>query len=301
LELRPNSSRLIVGLALGTCYLALGASQASASHVSCGDVITENTKLDADLFCPSGPTATTALTIGADGVKLDLGGHRINSFGGRAVRNDGHDGVAIRNGSIFASLGPIFLSHADDNRLEDLQVTSPGGPAVLLDDSDDNRVVRSSLGADTGGLGLINGSDRNVITRNDLDAGIGAPLDIRDSDENVVTRNLSIAGGELGGSHFFVGAGSDDTTVARNELSAGCCGKHGILVDAETRNTRLVRNEVRGYNGDGIHVESPATTLTRNSSNDNGGWGIFAVPGVIDGGHNTASSNGVGQCLNVIC
>ncbi|MEO8091489.1 MAG: hypothetical protein ABI726_02115 [bacterium] len=89
------------------------------------------TALDADLSC----STETALTIAADGVKLDLGGRRVSSFGGVGVLNDGHDGVAIRNGSILAPSGsPIVLSHADDNRLEDLQASGGGGPAVLLDD-----------------------------------------------------------------------------------------------------------------------------------------------------------------------
>jgi hypothetical protein len=44
---------VILLLALGS-YLALGAAQASASHVSCGDTITADTTLDTDLVdCPS--------------------------------------------------------------------------------------------------------------------------------------------------------------------------------------------------------------------------------------------------------
>ena len=45
-------------------YLALGAGQASASHVSCGDTITADTTLDGDLVdCPS-----NGIVIGADGL-----------------------------------------------------------------------------------------------------------------------------------------------------------------------------------------------------------------------------------------
>ena len=57
--------------------VAFGDSQASASHVSCGDTITADTTLDSDLLnCPN-----NGILIGADGVTLDLNGHKIDSDG----------------------------------------------------------------------------------------------------------------------------------------------------------------------------------------------------------------------------
>jgi hypothetical protein len=57
-----------------------------------------------------------------------------------------------------------------------------------------------------------------------------------------------------------------------------------------------------GDNDDGIHVEDPGTTIADNRANDNADYGIQAVPGVIDGGGNTASGNGNPlQCVNVVC
>jgi hypothetical protein len=286
-------------LALGG-LVAFGAGQASASHVSCGDVITENTRLDSDLDCfdSDGP----ALVIGADRVRLDLGGHRIQLGFGIGVLNEGHDKVRIEDGNVVAPCGtPILLRGADRNRLKDLSAGG-GCSGVVLEDSDENRLVRNQFGADDGGLELRNGSDRNVIERNALGAGIGIPLQIfSDSDGNLIRRN-SFIGGEHGG--LFVGSGSDDTTVQRNELFGGgylIPNDEGIEVVAETTNTLLVRNEVRGFRASGIRVDSPSTTLTRNTSNDNGDWGILAVPGVTDGGGNSASGNGAGQCLNVSC
>ncbi len=282
-----------IALAVAGC-LALGAGQASASHVSCGDTITTNTTLDRNLVCSTSP----ALTIGADGVKLDLAGHHITISSGLGVLNDGHDGVTVRNGGIGGiSGGPIVLRHADENRLADL-VAGTGFGGVTLDDSDDNRLVRNSFGAEDGGLLLKNGSDRNVIARNRLYAGIGGGLTSRDSDDNLVDRNFDFSGGELAPG-LQISGGSANTTLRRNELQGG--GREGLFVGAEATNTLVVRNEVRGFGGNGIQVDSPSTTLTRNTSNDNGGWGILAVPGVTDGGGNTASGNGAGQCLNVVC
>jgi parallel beta-helix repeat protein len=280
--------------------LAIAPGQAHADHVSCGDVITEDTTLDSDLFCFE--SGDPALTIGADGIRLDLGGHEINSVASPGVVNEGHDRVTIADGEVGTPCPvAIFLRGADHNRLKDLAAGGGGcGPGAVLEDSDHNRLVRSEFGADDGGVDLHDGSDRNVISRNVLQGGVGGGLAITDSDRNVVSRNIFPRDGGDIGDDLFVGTGSDNTTVRRNDLQGP--GFHdGIGVSAEATGTLLVRNEVRGYLGDGIQVDSPFTTLTRNSSNDNGGWGILAVAGVTDGGGNTASGNLLGQCLNVSC
>jgi len=62
---------------------------------------------------------------------------------------------------------------------------------------------------------------------------------------------------------------------------------NGILVDNGATGTLVVRNRAIGNGDDGIDVDAPATTLTRNIANHNHDLGIEAVPGVIDGGGNT--------------
>lgn len=300
--------RAVVLVFAVTGFMAFTGGPAIANHVTCGDLITEDTILDADLTCDT--PGVPALTIAADGVTLDLGGHMVVSFESVGVLNDGHDGVTIRNGRIGTPAPhAIVIRHANGNRLEGLGAGGGGGgPGALLDDSDDSRVVRSSFGGDIGGLRLTNGSDRNVIERNSLRAGIGSGLFLRDSDDNVVRRN-SFGNTETAALRVY--EGSDNTAVIRNELRGGGVGGfgEGLVVSDGTTNTLLVRNQVSGYMGqgflgyfgNGIRVESASTTLTRNTSNDNLFWGILAVPGVIDGGHNTASGNGAGQCQNVSC
>jgi Right handed beta helix region len=144
------------------------------------------------------------------------------------------------------------------------------------------------------------GSDHNLITRNTLYAGLGWGLSIRESDGNVASRNFFDYAAEIAEASLIVGAGADDTILRRNLIEANW-DKDGVWIEAETTGTLLERNEVRRSPGDGIQVDSPFTTLTRNVSYDNGGWGILAVAGVIDGGGNAAFSNAAGQCLNVAC
>jgi hypothetical protein len=65
------------------------------------------------------------------------------------------------------------------------------------------------------------------------------------------------------------------------------------------RRSRWIANE--SYD-DGIRVDSPSVTLTRNTANNNGDFGIEAVSDVIVGGGNRAFGNGNPlQCLNIFC
>ena len=61
--------------------LVLSSGRAWANHVSCGETITTDTTLDSDLVnCPN-----NGIVIGADGITLDLAGHRIDGDAAPAV------------------------------------------------------------------------------------------------------------------------------------------------------------------------------------------------------------------------
>ena len=65
--------------------------------------------------------------------------------------------------------------------------------------------------------------------------------------------------------------------------------------------TQFSLSTLRAYD-DGIHIDATGTSVTDNTTNRNRDLGIQAVPGVIDGGGNTARGNGnPAQCENVLC
>jgi hypothetical protein len=101
----------------------------------------------------------------------------------------------------------------------------------------------------------------------------------------------------------FAGATRGNVVRANRVRAAGV---DGIQVNVEhvgpVINTLLDRNIAIGAGDDGIDVESPTTTLTRNVANHNRDLGIEAAPRVIDGGGNKAKGNGNPlQCRNVAC
>ena len=79
-------------------------------------------------------------------------------------------------------------------------------------------------------------------------------------------------------------------------------------LDLDERDRRLTatqlasRNLVNGSGDDGIDVDNPRTTVSRNVALRNGDLGIEAVPGITDGSGNKAHANGNrAQCANVAC
>ena len=100
-------------------------------------------------------------------------------------------------------------------------------------------------------------------------------------------------------------AGSTDSVIEQTSMSDN--GTSLVLVDSRWstagRPGRCWSAFIASRNGeDGIDVDVPATTLTRNIANRNRDLGIEAVPGVIDGGGNRAAGNGnPAQCTNIDC
>ena len=86
-------------LALTGALIAIAlacASPATAAHVQCGDVITQDTTLDNDLVC-----AGDGLTVEAPDISLRLAGHSIAGSGsGTGVTLVWPGGVAIQGGTI---------------------------------------------------------------------------------------------------------------------------------------------------------------------------------------------------------
>ena len=90
-------SRLLATLVVLVALLSF-VSAASASHVQCGDTITQDTTLDSDLVC-----AGDGLTVVPNDpdVTLDLAGHSITGSGtGIGISPAGGSVVEVRGGTV---------------------------------------------------------------------------------------------------------------------------------------------------------------------------------------------------------
>jgi parallel beta-helix repeat protein len=182
--------------------------------------------------------------------------------------------------------GPsIEVDHSSDNQVQNNSLTDPGDGILLIESRrtqvSDNVVTDAGLRfPEAGGFGiLLDGASDNVLQRNSLNGGKGPAIFVTSLDS---------------------GNTSDRNTVAYNAVNSTLAP--GILVNNNATATLLEHNTANGNGYDGIHLDAAGTTVTRNTANDNLDLGIEAVPGVIDGGGNTANGNGnPAQCVNVLC
>jgi Periplasmic copper-binding protein (NosD)/Right handed beta helix region len=374
-ETMMNTKRAITALALCGGLMAVLPGRAAAQQPQCGDVITEDTTLEADLNCQDyfDLEGDPVLTIGAHNVVLDLGGHRVigPSEIVAEVGNPGYDNVTIRNGSIAGNAdNAIRLSDgAEGNRIVDLEIDG-NVRGIFLTDSPNNVIRRVDARGSDAGLFLVrsnnNRTSDSVLTGFDWGARLAASNEnqfarvradssfesvlVEDSNSNRFTDSELLGEGALVRGSFNVLArntiGGDvgicgclpavalvgsENTVAENRIRpiradgpavrvesgdgnalrrnhVGVAGapsasllNDGVFVAAAATGTLVAETLVEDFQDDGIDVESPSTTLRRNSANDNGDHGIEAVPGVRGQG-NMASGNGNPlQCLNLVC
>jgi parallel beta-helix repeat protein len=279
-------SALVSGLICAALF-PISSAQGSENPVQCGDVITQDTKLDSDLTdCPG-----NGIVIGADNIELDLNGHTIDGDGVLGCTDEyacdygvdntaGHSGVEIEDGSIQEFATAIFVLGANDNRVSGVSSSHNVLGGLLMIGSTGSRIERNSISGnglttDQAGLIVFDSSDlrieRNSVVRNG-DIGMFL-IGISDSRvrRNSVSSNpeagviLDGTGNELSRNRAFENGDNlvlagDDNVVTRNEADDALVG-FGILVDGGDRN--LVKgNDVDGAAQDGIRVTAfdPDTT-----------------------------------------
>jgi hypothetical protein len=260
------------------CMSVLAAGPAQAATVNCGDVITQNTVLEADV----GPCSGTGLVV-MGGVVLDLGGHALvgaDSGAGTGVLMAG-DGGRVTNGAVTGfSTGVSTTGLA--NTIERLLIRGNG---TGVDLSSFNTVRQNSIrgnsshgisvARDRPGWGRANRMEGNVITENAL-LGVGIEsfggLRTR-ADMNVVAGNLISANGTEG---VYISPHSDSTRVDRNVITAN--GRNGVLVLGPFLAATVTNNQVLGNGMNGVLVTRLVSAgavnlpnnISANTARDNG-------------------------------
>lgn len=280
---------------------------ALATHIECGDVITEDTTLDNPLNrCHEG----SAIVIGADNITLDLNGFQVGAgqlFINSPIGIDnsaGHDGVKIENGSVRSSTA-VVLRNASRNRLSNLHVAAQefgislyrsdrggwafDGAAISLNESNANR-IRETFGQSyrSAGISLTN-SDGNRI-ENNSGKGLVYGISVDGSADNRIEGNRG-----FGGFAGLILADADNNRVDGNSGRSSGEGRGGpfssgagIWLERSVRN-RIVRNTTNSSAFDGIHLAGSARNLVaKNAAFHNGRDGISID---ADSSHNRAHKN----------
>ena len=228
---------------------ASSATTAVSSPVSCGDIVTADTVLHEDLVdCPD-----NGLVIGADGVRIDLNGHRLsgdNALNQECGQNDvcdvgidnsrGYGDLVIEDGSIRDFGVGILVVGASDNRLIDLRVSDHIFSGVVLVEASqtlilENTVTANGLTTDQAGITVIASQETRIV-------------------EAVVTAN-----GDIG----LFAAGMDDSRIADSVFADNF--EAGIILEGS--GNRVVDNHLR-RNGDGLVLVGDGNVIRGNHVTD---------------------------------
>lgn len=257
---------LVLALVIGS---AAPAGVAHAAPVACGQVITQDTVLEADV----GPCPGPGLVLGADNITLDLGGHTL--FGAPSSTAPGilveapftspsATGVRIRNGSVTGFGIGVSILRSVDNVVERLLVAGNhchgiqllgigGGPFPATRNVVRENVVRANGCA---GVDLIQNASGNIVERNQITGNVGSGVRLQPTGpnnsprRNIVRHNLIegnggdgitessffntflgnvIRGNSLDGVRVQAGLAAGGSRIEGNQLLGN--GRHGVLVE----------------------------------------------------------------------
>ena len=236
------------------------------------------------------------MTIGADNITLDLGGHALASVHGINIASTGHNRVTIKNGSVGGNSSGIVLTNGHYNAVRNITGREDGSVVALIGGSHNAIIHGRFEGTLVGPDVSLIGEHRDVIKANVAFGISDVAIGLNHTDRSVVignhVENQTIA---ISGNRNLLRF--DRVYHARSD-GFDVTGNRNVLAD----NVAFASGTSGSPSADGIKVATAGNLLTRNIADNNAGYGIEAVVGVIDGGDNFAAENGqAAQCLNVLC
>jgi parallel beta-helix repeat protein len=311
-------------LAAGLLCSAASPVHAGVIGVVCGTTVTKSIVLQADETC-----SHDGITIGADTVTIDLGGHTLHGPGAAGtigIDVGTHSGVTIKNGTVFL-FGTAITTGASAPHLKLSDVTASasvaeGANLVTTDVAIDRCAfvanggeglrlaaqsgkVSNSIAAGnaaTGYLIVAGAATMTKVTSADNGRGIdvanGATVRIQGSRflHNQSWGVLLESGGTISGS-TMIGNAADgvmvrnfDATLTGNLIAGNV--QNGINLNGSA-NTTVTKNRVVGNHADGIHVDAGATdaVLESNTVVGNGGEGLSIASASTTLTKNVANAN----------
>ncbi len=260
-----NRLRKVGALLAGVAALTLPTITGAQAQVqpSCGQTITQSTTLTADL----GPCPDYGVIIGADGIVLDLGGHRIfgtaNFNDNAGVYMAGRTGAKVQNGTITDFDAGVIIEGGSRNTVFNITAT--------------RNIGRRASGIATRfgeGIGIMSSSFNQILNNRAEDngpfAGIGVyslvdgdhPRSTSGPSTNNVISNNQVLNNVVGRDGF---AGATDNDGIRIEPTYA--GTAFVMASNQILNNTVIGN---GLDGIAIFGRSPGNVIRGNTSNNNG-------------------------------
>ena len=186
--------------AVARCAVAFGLAcmpaafwPAAAADDLCGVTIVASVKLDHDLIC-----AGDGLTVGADGVRLNLKGHTIaGSGGGAGVTVAGHTDVSILGGTVRNFATGVRVTQSADVVIKEMELRANGDGVDLQVGSTEITIKENAFRDNTTrGImlrgGVVDGEIKdNAFTGNRVGILLFAPVDTVVKDNVISSSTLA--------------------------------------------------------------------------------------------------------------
>lgn len=250
-----------IGILAAAALGAGAAPPAAAQALACGDVVTADVQLQADLVDCPGP----GLVIGADGVDVDLNGHTLGGTRpgeGIGIDNSaGFDRISVSGGTVSTFARGVVLTGADDAILRGLTVTR-NGEGVVASASDrllieHSSVLDNSFAMRQGvGIAVTDGSDDARIHQVVSSGSQGHAVRLVDAPRARV-EHLIAEGNEDG-----VGVYRSPGSLVRG---ASVVGRNSGVSVTDSADTRVLDNvSSTHYGGISVSGSSPRTVVAGN-------------------------------------
>jgi parallel beta-helix repeat protein len=233
--------------------LAGTATARTAKGVVCGSTLTKSVKLTKNLNC-KGNTATAGLTVGADGITINLNKYAIigpgSSYGLAGISNPNGYSVTIKNGAIKNFYYGYYSQGAHGETVSKLRVL-PGGSKSYY------------------GIYVSNGGNNTYSLNNVSNAAYGIVNQSSDA-PNTFTNN-TLNGNGYGG--YDSNASAVQNTWTKNDFSHNTgSGFYGYIGGAI-----LTSNKATYNGGDGFYLNCAGyapVDVEGNTASHNGGDGF---------------------------
>ena len=253
---------------------------------NCGTVISQSTHLSGDI----GPCYTGGVTVAADNVTLNLGGHGVIGFqdprDGSVVGIDlpQRSGVTIANGAVFGFDAGIHIGGGSGNTVTNMNIhdnigrdnpNSTFGDGIMIEHASSNNEIVHNVIDHNGifdGIGVFDpGSDNNTFVNNVVENTVG-PTGHAPAGEGIIINGTTGSGASTADRGEQV-----INNVVRNNASGGIANINEIGGTIE--NNDVTGNGTTNSFGNGIGVQ-----VGRN-------WNLGPTQMLIE--HNDVRGNGV--------
>lgn len=179
------------------------------TDVSCGDALTTDVRLEEDLTC-----AGDALTVGADGIRINLNGHVISGNAtGNGITVRSRTDVVIHGGTVRNFVTGIFVAQSSGVTIKDNGFT----------------LNREAV--------FLNGSSGNVVKANRAWANSQRGIMLRPTTSGIVSTNNQVVGNTLTNNPSGILVfGQSGNTLKGNTIAGSAVGGFDLTGGGGTEN-----------------------------------------------------------------